>query len=99
MDQGREQSRVRAGTCVDEEPKIADEVRIGKLIETGKEELHTNRCLNQSRCGQRGLPLAGIGRVRDLLLVTGVCEPASIMLAALICTPQCQESPATSRSE
>ena len=34
--------------------------------------------------------------VRDLLLVTCVCEPASIMLAALICTPQCQESPATS---
>jgi hypothetical protein len=42
------------------------------------------------------LPLAGIRRVRDLTPVTGVCEAASIMLRALICSPQCQESPATS---
>ena len=43
MDKGGQQSRLRAGTCVDIEPKIADEVRIGKLIETGKEELYAER--------------------------------------------------------
>src|ERR1700686_2123189 len=55
VDQSGQQAVLRPGTSVDERLEVADEVGIGKLVETGQRELDAEGGLDQRRCGERGI--------------------------------------------